>query len=58
MLEGDNAYKCEACNKKVDTLKRSCLGRLPNTLILHLKRFEFNFDSMRKVLFRESEFFC
>lgn len=49
MLEGDNAFKCEKCNTKRDTLKRSCVKTLPNTLILHLKRFEFDFDTMRKV---------
>jgi len=49
MLEGDNAYLCGVCNKKVDTLKRTCLKTLPNTAIFHLKRFEFNFDTMQKV---------
>eukprot|EP01116_Phalansterium_solitarium_P000716 TRINITY_DN10564_c0_g1_i1.p1 TRINITY_DN10564_c0_g1~~TRINITY_DN10564_c0_g1_i1.p1 ORF type:complete len:1509 (+),score=570.89 TRINITY_DN10564_c0_g1_i1:105-4631(+) len=47
MLEGDNAYFCERCHLKRDTLKRSCIKSLPNTLILHLKRFEFDFDQMR-----------
>ena len=27
---------------------RHCIKTLPNTLILTLKRFEFNFDTMRK----------
>jgi Ubiquitin carboxyl-terminal hydrolase len=48
MLEGDNAYFCEKCEKKVNTLKRCCIKRLPNTLFLVLKRFEFNFDTMQK----------
>ena len=30
-------------------MKRTGIKSLPNTLILHLKRFEFDFDSMRKV---------
>lgn len=46
MLEGDNAYHCEKCNKKVTALKRTCLKQLPNHMILVLKRFEFNYDSM------------
>ena len=25
MLEGDNAYLCEKCDKKVDTLKRATI---------------------------------
>ena len=48
MLEGDNAYYCEKCEKKINTLKRCCIKRMPNVLILVLKRFEFNFDTMTK----------
>lgn len=48
MLEGDNAYYCEKCEKKIDTLKRCCIKRMPNVLFLVLKRFEFNFDTMTK----------
>ena len=51
MLEGDNAYLCEKCNKKVATLKRVCLKKLPKHMILVLKRFEFDFDTMTKVEF-------
>ena len=34
-LEGDNAYFCEKCQKKVDTTKRCCFVRdaLPQTLV-------------------------
>jgi len=46
MLEGDNAYLCERCDKKVPTLKRVCIKKLPNILMLVLKRFEFDFDTM------------
>jgi len=48
MLEGDNAYFCEKCEKKRDTLKRCTIKRFPNVLFLELKRFEFNFDTMQK----------
>jgi ubiquitin C-terminal hydrolase len=48
MLQGDNAYFCEKCGRKVEALKRMCLKRLPNYLILVLKRFEFDLDSMTK----------
>ena len=48
MLEGDNAYFCEKCEVKRDTLKRCTIKRLPNVLFLELKRFEFNFDTMQK----------
>ena len=46
MLEGDNAYFCEKCEVKRDTLKRCSIKHLPNVLFLELKRFEFNFDTM------------
>lgn len=49
MLEGDNAYFCDKCEKKRDTLKRCTIKRLPNVLFIELKRFEFNFDTMSKI---------
>lgn len=48
MLSGDNAYHCGVCDAKVDTLKRCRIGELPNTLVLHLKRFELNYDTFTK----------
>ena len=48
LLEGDNAYFCEKCEKKITTRKRCCIKKLPNVLILVLKRFEFNYDTMTK----------
>jgi ubiquitin carboxyl-terminal hydrolase 9/24 len=47
MLQGDNAYLCSTCNKKVDTLKRTVIKKLPPTIILHLKRFELDYETMR-----------
>ena len=49
MLEGDNAYFCEKCEKKVNTLKRCCIKRMPNILNLVLNRFVFDFDTMQKI---------
>lgn len=49
MLDGDNRYWCEECGKHVEALKRCCVKSLPRTLILHLKRFEFDYDQMKKV---------
>lgn len=49
MLDGDNCYYCEKCDKKVPTLKRTCIKRLPKHLILVLKRFEFDYDTMQKM---------
>lgn len=48
MLEGDNAYYCERCDKKIDTLKRCCIKKLPNMLILSLKRFEFDLETLTR----------
>lgn len=39
MLEGENAYQLDSGEKK-DAQKRSCLGALPDTLIIQLKRFQ------------------
>jgi ubiquitin carboxyl-terminal hydrolase 9/24 len=47
-LEGDNAYYCDKCEKKRDSLRRQSIKRLPNVLFLMLRRFEFNYDTMTK----------
>lgn len=39
VLEGENAYFCEKCNKKIKAVKRVCVKSLPEVLILTLKRF-------------------
>lgn len=54
ILEGQNAYLCEQCNKKVAAIKRICLKKLPNHLIFVLKRFEFDYDTMSKVKINDS----
>ena len=38
-------FKCENCNKKVNILKRSLLANMPNTLIVHLNRIMFSYDT-------------
>ncbi|RHY53356.1 hypothetical protein DYB34_004091 [Aphanomyces astaci] len=48
-LEGDNAYFCEVVKEKVRATKRVCIKTLPETLVVHLKRFEFDYDTMEKV---------
>jgi len=48
-LEGDNKYFCEQYNRKIKALKRCLIKKLPNTLILTLKRFEFDYNLMQKV---------
>jgi len=48
ILEGDNAYYCERCDKKVAAYKRQNIKTLHNVLIIVLKRFEFNADTMTR----------
>lgn len=48
MLQGNNAYYCEKCEKKVTSLKRVCIKKLPRYLICVLKRFDIDYDSMQK----------
>lgn len=42
-------YNCSACNQKVAIEKKNALKSLPNTLIVHLNRIVFDFDTMRNV---------
>ena len=46
LLEGENAYKCDECDAKRPTLKRAVLKDLPKVLVVHLKRFEFSYETL------------
>lgn len=49
VMEGDNKYKCESCGGKlVNAVKRTCLKDVPDNLIFHLKRFDFDLIDMRR----------
>ncbi|KAK9822778.1 hypothetical protein WJX74_007862 [Apatococcus lobatus] len=48
LMEGDNQYFCEDAQQKVDAVKRMCIKQLPDTLVIHLKRFEFDYESMNR----------
>merc|ERR1712228_748584 len=48
ILDGDNKWLCSECDAKRAALKRSCFGKLSKYLILHLSRFEFDFNAMRR----------
>ncbi|KAF2676667.1 hypothetical protein K458DRAFT_396702 [Lentithecium fluviatile CBS 122367] len=49
VMEGDNKYKCESCGGKlVDAVKRTCLKEVPDNLMFHLKRFDFDLVEMRR----------
>ena len=53
LLSDDNAYFCEKCQKKLETVKRSCIKSLPSTLILQLKRFDYDWDNGRPIKFND-----
>ena len=48
LLEGENAYHCSTCNKKVDALRRTLFKQLPHALLVHLKRFDYDFTTMAR----------
>ena len=53
LLETENAYYCERCDKKVDTVKRLCVKRLPPILVIQLKRFDYDFERDAAVKFND-----
>lgn len=44
LLEGENAYHCDKTKSKIDAIKRTCIKALPTVLIMHLQRFEYNWQ--------------
>ncbi len=48
MMNGENQWLCEELGKKVDAEKRTLIGSLPNTLMLHLKRFEWDYETYQR----------
>lgn len=48
VMEGDNKYKCSTCDHHVNAVKRACLKDIPDNLIFHLKRFDFNLRTMQR----------
>ena len=53
LLETENAYYCERCDKKVDTVKRLCIKKLPPILVIQLKRFDYDFERDAAVKFND-----
>ena len=51
LLEGENAYYCEKCDEKRNTIKRMCIRTLPQTLVIQLKRFHYDWETSRAVKF-------
>jgi ubiquitin carboxyl-terminal hydrolase 34 len=40
-----NDFDCDACKNRCDVEKKIVIDKLPNTLILHLQRIVFDFDT-------------
>lgn len=53
LLEGANAYHCEKCNRKVDTVKRLCIKKLPAVLAIQLKRFDYDWERECAIKFND-----
>ncbi|XP_015922706.1 ubiquitin carboxyl-terminal hydrolase 24 [Parasteatoda tepidariorum] len=51
LLEGPNAYLCEKCHEKRNTIKRTCIKNLPPVLVIQLKRFDYDWESNRSLKF-------
>ncbi|KAJ8928112.1 hypothetical protein NQ314_019338 [Rhamnusium bicolor] len=48
-LDGNNQYHCEKCNKKCDAHKGLKFIKFPYLLTLHLKRFDFDYNTMHRI---------
>ncbi|KAI5459968.1 hypothetical protein BGZ63DRAFT_262203 [Mariannaea sp. PMI_226] len=48
IMEGENKYKCSTCDRHVDAVKRACLKDVPDNVIFHLKRFDFNLRTLQR----------
>lgn len=53
ILEGADAYHCDKCDKKVVTVKRLCVRKLPPVLAFQLKRFEYDYDRVCAIKFND-----
>lgn len=49
VLEGENKYLVEKYNKKISILRRCSIKKLSQTVIIHLKRFEFDYNTFDKI---------
>ena len=49
ILDGDNKYACEPCNKKVDAEKGLKLAKVPPIFTLSLNRFTLDYNTFMRV---------
>lgn len=48
-LDGNNQYFCEKCNRKCDAHKGLKFTKFPYILTLHLKRFDFDYQTLHRI---------
>ena len=48
-LDGDNKYHCEEYDRKIDAQKRTYIKDLSDTVLINLKRFEFDYQNMQRI---------
>lgn len=54
ILEGDNKYQCDKYgNRLIDAQRRTYIKKLPPTVVINLKRFEFNLHTMERIKINE-----
>jgi len=49
VVQGDNCYDCEKCEKKCEAIKGTKFNRLPYIMTLQIKRFDFDYTYMRRI---------
>ncbi|GIL73346.1 hypothetical protein Vretifemale_3533 [Volvox reticuliferus] len=53
LMEGDNSYYCEELGARVAAVRRTVIKELPHTLVIHLKRFEYDHLNMTRYKLRD-----
>jgi len=48
ILDGDNKYFCEKHGKHIDAQKRTYIKSLSDTMVINLKRFEYDFTTLQR----------
>jgi hypothetical protein len=48
VLEGENKYQCEQYDRKVSAQRRTYIKDISDTVVIHLKRFEFDYSTMQR----------
>lgn len=49
LMDGDNKVMCDVCQEKKAVVRRTCVDKLPNLLVLHLKRFDLDFTTFETI---------